>query len=137
MSPDLAALLVAGLVGVTAAVGLATRGLGGRRRAPGRLRVDPADALGEAEGVRVTIVQFSTEFCTRCPQVRRLLAGYADADAGVAHVEVDLTHRPDLASKYRVLQTPTTLLVDASGEVRARFHGVPHRRALTDALAAV
>jgi len=50
---------------------------------------------------------------------------------------VDLTHRPDLSTRYRVLQTPTTFVVDGSGAVRARFHGVPRPQALAEALAAV
>lgn len=80
-------------------------------------------------------MQFSTEMCTRCPQVRRLLGAYAAETAGLAHIEVDLTHRPDLSARYRVLQTPTTFLVDASGVVRARFGGVPARDALATAVA--
>ena len=66
-----------------------------------------------------------------------MLSGYADAAEDLHHVEVDLTHRPDLSARYKVLQTPTTFVVDASGAVRARFHGVPHHHALADALAAV
>lgn len=109
----------------------------GRRRAGGHLRFDPQDADAVALGARATLVQFSTEMCTRCPQVRRLLTSYAEADDALVHLEVDLTHRPDLSARYRVLQTPTTFVVDGSGAVRARFHGVPQPRALTEALAAV
>jgi len=99
--------------------------------------VRPSDIEAAELGERATLVQFSTEFCARCPQVRRMLHGYAADVAGLRHVEVDLTHRPDLSSRYRVLQTPTTFLVDGAGRVRARFHGVPQQDALTEALAAV
>ncbi len=67
----------------------------------------------------------------------QLLGAYAAEHDDLRHLEVDLTHRPDLSARYRVLQTPTTFVVDDSGAVRARFHGVPDRHALTDALAAV
>lgn len=66
-----------------------------------------------------------------------MLHAYASDQAGLRHVEVDLTHRPDLSARYKVLQTPTTFLIDGSGAVRARFHGVPHRQALAEAVASV
>ena len=87
-----------------------------------------ATALGldAAEfGSAATLVQFSTEFCTRCPQTRRVLGGIAQQREGVTHVDVDLTNRPDLAKQFHVLQTPTTLIVDAEGAVRARIGGAP------------
>ena len=120
-----------------AAIGLVLHARDGRRRDGGALRFDPADAAGAELGDTATLVQFSTEMCARCPQVRRLLDAYAADHDGLRHVEVDLTRRPDLSSRYRVLQTPTTFLVDASGVVRARFHGVPQRHALNEAVAAV
>ncbi|HWV49944.1 MAG TPA: thioredoxin family protein [Microbacterium sp.] len=136
MSPALAVGIAGALIALTVIIGVALRLLDGRRRGGGHLRVDPGDTSG-AWGSRATLVQFSTEMCARCPQVRRMLGGLASSDDGLAHVEVDLTHRPDLSSRYRVLQTPTTFVVDRSGAVRARFNGVPHPHALAEALAAV
>lgn len=136
MSPTLALALAVGLVVLAGAAGLVIRARDGRRRSGGHLRFDPRDA-DAALGARATLVQFSTETCARCPQVRRVLTSYAAEDDTLAHVEVDLTHRPDLSSRYRVLQTPTTFVVDGTGAVRARFHGVPQPRALTEALASV
>ncbi|MCK2027144.1 thioredoxin family protein [Microbacterium sp. SSW1-47] len=135
MSPVLALAVVAVLLGVAVAVGAVLRHREGARRRAGVVRFDPADA-GAPLGQRATLVQFSTELCAKCPHVRRLLGSYAAEQDGLRHVEIDLTTRPDLASRYRVLQTPTTLVVDGSGEVIARFHGVPQRHALTDAVAA-
>ena len=137
MSPALALFVAGALLVLAVAVGIALRLLDGRRRGGGHLRFDPSDANAERLGSHATLVQFSTEMCTRCPQVRRMLAGYVAETDGLRHLEVDLTHRPDLSTRYRVLQTPTTFVVDGSGAVRARFHGVPHRHALTEALAAV
>ncbi|KNY07268.1 thioredoxin family protein [Microbacterium sp. GCS4] len=136
MSPTLALALAVGLVVLAGAAGLVIRARDGRRRSGGHLRFDPRDA-DAVLGARATLVQFSTETCARCPQVRRVLTSYAADDDTLAHVEVDLTHRPDLSSRYRVLQTPTTFVVDGTGAVRARFHGVPQPRALTEALASV
>lgn len=136
MSPLLALVVAGSLVTLAAVTGIVLRARDGRRRSGGPLRFDPSDAAADL-GARATLVQFSTEVCARCPQVHRLLDGIAAREADIAHVEVDLTHRPDLSTRYRVLQTPTTFVVDGTGAVRARFHGVPNRNALADALAAV
>jgi thioredoxin-like negative regulator of GroEL len=52
----------------------------------------------------------------------------------VRHVEVDLTHRPDIADRFRVLQTPTTLILDARGATTARIAGVPRSNEVRDRL---
>ncbi|GAA2005607.1 thioredoxin domain-containing protein [Microbacterium ulmi] len=90
---------------------------------PGRLG---ADALGET----ATLLQFSTEMCARCPGVHRTLAALAESREGVRHLDVDVTHRPDIAKHFHVLQTPTTLLLDRDGVVQTRFGGAANREVL-------
>jgi thiol-disulfide isomerase/thioredoxin len=85
-----------------------------------------ADGLGEV----ATLLQFSTELCARCPGVHRTLAAIADDHEGVRHLDVDLTHRPDIAKHFHVLQTPTTLVLDRNGVVQTRFGGAPGRDVL-------
>ena len=85
-----------------------------------------ADALGEV----ATLLQFSTELCARCPGVHRTLSDIADGHDGVRHLDIDLTHRPDIAKHFRVLQTPTTLVLDRHGVVQTRFGGTPSRDVL-------
>ena len=85
-----------------------------------------ADGLGEV----ATLLQFSTELCARCPGVHRTLSSIADAHEGVRHLDVDLTHRPDIAKHFHVLQTPTTLVLDRGGVIRTRFGGTPSRDVL-------
>lgn len=124
--PALAA--VAALLVVTVAVGAVLRRRQGRARAirDGEV-VDPA-ALGAGTlGRDATLLQFSTEMCSQCPGVRRMLSSIAEDREGVVHLDVDLTHRPDLAARFRVLQTPTTLVLDREGVVRTRFGGAPQR----------
>lgn len=135
MHPATALAAVAALALLAIVIAVVSRRRDGRRRSGGGLAFRAVDAAPAALGSRATLVQFSTDMCARCPQVRRLLSGYADGAEGIHHVEIDLTHRPDLASRYRVLQTPTTFLVDSTGAVRSRFHGVPPRQALADAIA--
>lgn len=82
-----------------------------------------ASRLGET----ATLLQFSTEMCAHCPTVHRTLNDIAGERDGVLHLDVDLTHRPDIARHFNVLQTPTTLILDRRGVVQTRFGGTPRR----------
>ena len=123
MHPGLAALVVGAIVAAATVAGLVLRARSGRLQRRTRVdRVTAAD-LGLQRIEATTLVQFSTEFCARCPNVRRGLERLATLHDGVAYVDVDLTDRPDLARRYRVLQTPTVLVVEPGGRVRSRFSG--------------
>lgn len=136
--PVTTVLLLAGaLLAVATVAGVVWRRRQGRMLAVSHEWMHTADLAADVRGERVTIVQFGTELCARCPQVRRTLTAIAAEHPDVSHVDIDLTHRPDLSSRYRVLQTPTTFLVDGDGRIRARFGGVPHRGEFAEALAAV
>ncbi|WP_236968386.1 TlpA family protein disulfide reductase [Microbacterium aurantiacum] len=125
------------LIGLVVLVG-ATAGVGAYiQRRPKRVRrdvshevVDPRRLGAESLGESATLLQFSTEMCTRCPGVHRMLAQTAAAHPGVLHLDVDLTHRPDIARHFHVLQTPTTLVLDRDGVIRTRLGGVPGREVL-------
>ena len=119
--------LVALVAGATA-LGLVWRATTGRARA-GRGSVEGA-ALGLDEAAEVTLVQFSSEVCAPCRATARVLGQVADDR--VRHLEIDVAERPDLASRFNVLQTPTTLIVDRGGAVRARIGGAV-RRSVIDA----
>lgn len=126
-----ALIALAALVAVAVITGVIWRVRDGRRRA-GSGAIDLTD-LGVTSG-RISLVQFSTETCTRCPQVRRMLQGVAAGHDGVDHIDVDLTHRPDLARRHRVLSTPTTFLIGADDTLIARFNGAPRRADIESAL---
>ena len=115
---------LAALLGVTVAAGVLLRWRQGRpQRHIAHEVVEPhrlgADALGES----ATLLQFSTEMCAKCPGVHRLLSTVADGREGVRHLDIDVTHRPDIARHFHVLQTPTTLVLDRHGVVKSRFGG--------------
>ncbi|MFC4243109.1 TlpA family protein disulfide reductase [Gryllotalpicola reticulitermitis] len=136
-----AVLVVVGLIAVATVVGLIWQRRTGRvaeRSADPAEIVRPADVRSEAPfGERATLLQFSTEFCAYCPATRRLLGGIAARTDGVAHVDIDLTRSPELAQRFKVLQTPTTLLLDGSGAVHARIGGAPKAAQLEASLARV
>lgn len=124
----IALLVTVALVVVAVGAGVVYRRTQGRARTVDSAEVvDPrrlgADGLGE----EATLLQFSTEMCSRCPGVHRMLSDIADGRDGVRHLDVDLTHRPDIAQHFRVLQTPTTLVLDRHGAIRTRFGGTPGR----------
>lgn len=124
----LALIAVGVLVSLTAVVGIALRRRQGRARAVESAEVVNPRRLGaDGLGEEATLLQFSTELCSRCPGVHRVLSEIADSRAGVRHLDVDLTHRPDIAQHFRVLQTPTTLVLDRRGAIRTRFGGTPGR----------
>lgn len=131
MEPVLALSIIAALVAVASVVGLVMRARRSTVRADSAHEVVDPRRLGvEQLGESATLLQFSTEMCSRCPGVHRTLAEIAQARPGVRHWDVDLTHRPDIARHFNVLQTPTTLVLDRSGAVQTRFGGIPNRHVL-------
>jgi thiol-disulfide isomerase/thioredoxin len=100
-----------------------------RRHIPHEV-VEPQRLGADALGRQATLLQFSTELCAKCPAVHRTLSEIADAREGVRHLDIDLTHRPDIAKHFHVLQTPTTLVLDRDGVIQTRFGGAPNRDVL-------
>jgi thiol-disulfide isomerase/thioredoxin len=140
MDPALALVVLVALIAVATVAGLVWKRATGRvrPRIPGEAtteRVRPAD-VGTTRpfGESGTLLQFSTEFCTYCPATRRLLSRLADSHDGLVHIDVDLTHAAEIARRFNILQTPTTLVLDATGAVRARVGGPPKPRELQDTL---
>jgi thiol-disulfide isomerase/thioredoxin len=74
--------------------------------------------LGEEPGERATLLQFSSAFCAPCRATRRVLGEVAAVVPGVRHVEVDAEAHLDLVRRLDVRSTPTTLVLDATGQPR-------------------
>ncbi|TFD23722.1 thioredoxin family protein [Cryobacterium sp. TMS1-13-1] len=135
MNPLEAIGLLLALLAGTTVLGLFWRARQGRvTQISGQIIRQTDVAAATPFGAAATLLQFSTELCARCPGTRRLLGAVADSRPGVVHVDVDLTHRADLANRYSILQTPTTLILDGAGRVRARVGGAPNRAAIAAAL---
>lgn len=138
MSPLAAGLAILALLLIALGLGLVLQ----RRRARVRTiadgaRVDPTELGAAALGDVGTVVQFSTEYCARCPGTKRLLSELVSEQDGVTFLHVDVTHNPHLASKYHLLQTPTVLFVDAAGRPRTRVSGAVTRPALVQEIYAL
>lgn len=126
-----ALVILAALLAVTVGLGIWLRWAQSRpRRHVAHEVVEPTRLGADSLGTTATLLQFSTELCARCPGVHRTLAEVAASRDGVKHLDVDLTHRPDIAKHFHVLQTPTTLVLDRHGVIRTRFGGAPGRGVL-------
>lgn len=120
----IAITVLAGVLILAMSAGLIWRALDGRRRAGGPTVIAaPVDVRAD----RAVLLQFSTETCARCPQVRRMLGSVAAELEGVEFAEIDLTHSPEVAAQHRILTTPTTFVIRPDGTLAARFAGVPRR----------
>lgn len=85
-------------------------------------------------GKRVTFLQFSSETCSTCKQTARLFRELEETADDVLHIEVDITNRLDLARKFNILQTPTTLVLDHNGRVTSRIGGAPKQATINQEL---
>lgn len=85
-------------------------------------------------GKRVTFLQFSSEFCTSCRQTARALAELEQQTPDMLHIEIDITNRVDLANKFKILQTPTTFVLDAKGRITSRIGGAAKTQTIKDEL---
>jgi thiol-disulfide isomerase/thioredoxin len=117
-------IVVLALVAFATALGLLWKSQQGRvRRTTGSIDLPEGVTLGG----RATLLQFSTEVCSPCRATHTVLDSLARETTDVAHVDFDLTHRPDVAARFNILQTPTTLILDSAGVVRARIGGAARR----------
>ena len=86
-----------------------------------------AGDIGQDLGSRVTLVQFSSAFCTPCRATRALLTDItADLD-DVVHVDIDAEKNLDLVRRLDVRSTPTTLVLNSDGVEVGRAVGAPKR----------
>ena len=121
------------VLAVTAVAGLLWKTRQGRVRASSG-DVDLLSELGEQPGERATLLQFSSAFCAPCRATRRVLSDVAGVVPGVRHVEVDAEAHLDLVRRLNVLKTPTTLVLDARGNVTQRASGQPRKEQILAAL---
>lgn len=137
MTPLVAAGALVGLVALATVIGLLLKRRGSRYQVLSQQAdraVDPATFGLSAFGARGSLVQFSTEYCARCPGVTRTIEQELDSHPSVTFVHVDLTHNLELARRFNVLQTPSLLLLDEKGRPQSRLSGAISREDITRAL---
>lgn len=125
--------LALGLLGLTLIAGIFYKVSTGSGRSIQRSQIIDLARLGAHQngqpvtdpGKSATLLLFSTEYCGRCPAVRRSLAEIESRTEGVLNADVDLTDRIDVAAKFNISQTPTVFILNPKGEVTFRVSGVP------------
>ena len=83
---------------------------------------------------KTTLLQFTTELCAPCAQLKPRLEQIALYRSDVEHVVVDAVEHLDLANNLSVRTTPTTFIVDPDGKIRARIHGVASAEVFINAI---
>jgi hypothetical protein len=127
MNTVVVSVVLLSLVAAATALGLLWRKTSGRIRADrGSTVIDPAGLVpGAVAGRQATLLQFSTEVCAACAITSATLKAIAAEISDVAYVDVDVTRRADIASRFSLLQSPTTFILDGRGVIRARIGGAP------------
>ena len=98
--------------------------------------LSPAE-LGTPFGSRVTLLQFSSAFCSPCRATRALIADITADMADVVHVDMDAESHLDLVNRLNIISTPTTLILNSAGVEVGRAIGAPKRNQVVTALASV
>ena len=78
---------------------------------------------------RPTLLYFAGEYCQPCkfqqtPIVEQIVSKLGDS---IAVKKYDVSAHPELASRYKVLTLPTTIILDESGQVTHVNYGVAKR----------
>jgi thiol-disulfide isomerase/thioredoxin len=98
----------------------------------GKLKAFEAGVPVTKFGNTATLLQFSTEVCSICVATSRLFKDLEKVTPGLKHIEVDITNRMDLAAHFSIMQSPTTLILDNQGMVKARIGGAPRQNVITE-----
>jgi len=95
------------------------------------------EMIGASLGSRVTLVQFSSAFCSPCRATRMLLEDVTAEMSEVAYVEVDAEANLELVRTLDIRSTPTTLFLDRTGHEVGRAMGAPKRDQVLSAISAI
>ena len=96
-----------------------------------------ASDIGSELGSRVTLVQFSSAFCTPCRATRALLTDITSDLDDVKHIDIDAEKNLDLVRRLDIRSTPTTLVLDKSGVEVGRAVGAPKRAEVLATLSSI
>jgi thiol-disulfide isomerase/thioredoxin len=114
-----------------------TRGRGVVKGRKDKAGLITAQMIGTDLGPRVTVVQFSSAFCTPCRATRALISDVTAGMADVKYVEIDAEDQLELVRTLDIRSTPTTLFVDRNGHEVGRAMGAPKRAQVLTAIDAI
>ena len=121
---------------ISTAIGFYYRSKNGVIRKKRRLHISEAEFAG-AYGKRVTILQFSTTFCSQCRAAKALISDVVKDEKDISYLEIDAESNLALVRKVDVRSTPTTIFLDKGGYEIARATGAPKRDQLQKVIASL
>ena len=96
-----------------------------------------AAMLGSPLGSRVTLVQFSSAFCTPCRATKALLEEMVKTMPDVRYAHIDAESHLELVRRLDIRSTPTTLFLNGAGIEVGRAMGTPKRAQVHAAISAI
>jgi thiol-disulfide isomerase/thioredoxin len=119
---------------ISTVIGLLYRRRNGVITKKRRLHISEAEFAGRY-GKRVTILQFSTTFCSQCRAAKALISDVVKDQSDISYLEIDAESNLALVRKVDVRSTPTTIFLDRGGFEIARATGAPKRDQLLKVIA--
>ena len=96
-----------------------------------------ASVIGVELGSRVTMVQFSSAFCSPCRATKALLEDMVKTMPDVRYAHIDAESHLELVRQLDIRSTPTTLFLNAAGVEVGRAMGTPKRSQVLAAVNAI
>ena len=124
------------LISLTSVIGLTLRAKKGVIKKGSRLKISELE-FGGKYGSRLTILQFSTTFCSECRTAKSIVKDVVKDSKGITYFEVDAESNLDLVRRVDIRSTPTTIFLDSKGFEIARAKGAPKRDQLIKAIKAI
>ena len=124
------------VLGITSVFGVIYTNSRGTVKPRNSARFTTAD-LGVNFDSRLTIVQFSSEYCIYCRPTKKLLEEVIGGVPDVKYVEIDVATHLELVNRLNILSTPTTMIINSKGEEIGRVIGVPKRDQISDAISPI
>ena len=121
---------------ISTAIGFYYRSKNGVIRKKRRLHISEAEFAGRY-GARITILQFSTTFCSQCRAAKSLISDVVKDEKDISYLEIDAESNLALVRKVDVMSTPTTIFLDKGGYEIARATGAPKRDQLQKVIASL
>jgi thioredoxin-related protein len=123
------------LLSFTSIAGFIYRAKKGVIKKTKRLKISEKE-IGSSYGDRLTILQFSTTFCSKCRSAKAMVKSVVADMKGVSYLEIDAESNLDLVRRVDIRSTPTTIFLDSKGFEIARAKGAPKRDQLVKVIQA-
>jgi thioredoxin-related protein len=124
------------LLSITSIAGFIYRTKKGVIRKGKRLQITQQEIAG-SYGDRLTIMQFSTTFCSECRAAKAIVKSVVADLPGVTYLEIDAESNLELVRRVDIRSTPTTIFLDKAGFEIARAKGAPKRDQLVKVITAL